>query len=295
MVEVWPSAGGTRAPYTAAAMDRRPLPSTRLPKISVVTPCLDAVHTIGRALDSVREQAYPDVEHIVIDGGSTDGTLALLEARPHVQFVSEPDEGLSDALNKGVAAATGDLVGWLNADDWYQPGALLAVGESAANHPEALWFTGSCPIVDSDGREIRRSVTWYKNVFLRHYSFPLYLTQNFISCPATFVRRSVLDDIGPFRLDLHYSMDYDAFLRVARRGAPIVLDRDLAVFTMVEGTKSMSGFEEQFQEHHQLAREHGAGHPLAVAVNAAASGAIVAIYRTMRFLRGRRPVASRQA
>jgi hypothetical protein len=133
-------------------------------------------------------------------------------------------------------------------------------------------------------------VTRYKNLLLRHYSFPRYLTQNFISCPATFVRRSVYEQIGPFRLDYKYSMDYDVFLRVARHGDPIVLDRDLAVFTMVEGTKSMSGFEHQFEEHHVVAKEHGDGHAIAVAVNMLASKSIVLTYRTLRALR-RRPAA----
>jgi glycosyltransferase involved in cell wall biosynthesis len=259
-----------------------------LPRISIITPCLNAAGTIERALDSVRDQGYPDVEHIVVDGGSTDETSHLVEARGGVVFVSEPDDGLSDALNKGVRMATGELIGWLNADDWYLPGAFLAVGHAAVAHPAALWLTGTCPIVDAGGKEIRRSVTRYKNLFLRHYSFPLYLTQNFISCPATFVRRSAYEDVGAFRLDYQYSMDYDMFLRVARRGAPVVIDRDLAVFTMVEGTKSMSGFEQQFEEHHALAREHGSGHPVPVAVNAAISKGIVLAYRGLRFLRGHR-------
>jgi glycosyltransferase involved in cell wall biosynthesis len=255
------------------------------PTISIVTPCLNAAHTIGRALDSVRAQGYPNVEHIVVDGGSSDGTVDLLGTQHDLRFISEPDAGLSDAMNKGIRMANGELIGWLNADDWYLPGAFHAVGAAAMRNPEALWLTGTCPIVDAQGGEIRRAVTKYKNFFLRHYSFPSYLTQNFVSCPATFVRRSVYEEVGPFRLDYHYSMDYDMFLRIARRGDPIVLDKDLAVFTMAEGTKSMAGFEQQFREHHLLAREHGAGHPLAIGVNRMASRAIILTYRALRALR----------
>ncbi|MGI8623407.1 MAG: glycosyltransferase family 2 protein, partial [Solirubrobacteraceae bacterium] len=202
-----------------------------LPSISIVTPCLNAAATLEEALEGVRCQDYPGVEHVVIDGGSTDGTLELLEAAG-VRFVSEPDGGRADAVNKGVAMATGDVIGWLNADDRYEPGALRAVGEALAARPDADWVTGYCRIIDAEGCEIRRSVTRYKNFLLRRWSYPLYLTQNFVSDPATFVRRAALIDAG--RLDQRYliSHDYDIWLRVGRRGAPIVLERYLAGFRM---------------------------------------------------------------
>ena len=255
------------------------------PTISIVTPCLNAAATIGRTLESVASQGYPGIEHIVVDGGSTDGTLELLAQFPDVQVISEPDEGLSDAVNKGIALATGELVGWLNADDWYLPGALAAVAEAAAANPRAEWFTGGCPIVDGNGSKIRGGVTAYKNFLLGHYSFPLYLSQNFISCPATFIRASALEAVGPLRLDYSYSMDYDLFLRLARRGDPIILGRDLAVFAMAEGTKSMTGFDKQFSEHAEQARAHGQGHRFAVAANAVVSQMIIPAYRLLRLAR----------
>lgn len=254
---------------------------------TIVTPCLNAANTIGRTLQSVRDQGRRDVEHIVIDGGSVDGTQDVVAGFTEVTLVSEPDEGLSDAVNKGFRLASGELVGWLNADDWYLPGALDAVAAKARDHPEAEWFTGGCPIVDGSGAETRPLVTAYKKALLRHYSLPLYLTQNFVACPATFVRRVALEEVGPLSPDYRYSMDYDLFLRLARRGAPVVVDRDLAVFVMQEGTMSMSGFEEQFREHAAQSRAHGSGYPLAVATNALASRAIVLVYRLLRAIRSR--------
>ena len=255
------------------------------PTISIVTPCLNAAATISRTLDSVASQGYPGIEHIVVDGGSTDGTLELLAQFPDVKVISEPDEGLSDAVNKGIALASGELVGWLNADDWYLPEALAAIAEAAEANPGAEWFTGGCPIVDGNGNKIRGGVTAYKNFLLSHYSFPLYLSQNFISCPATFIRASALEAVGPLRLDYSYSMDYDLFLRLARRGDPIILGRDLAVFAMAEGTKSMTGFDKQFSEHAEQARAHGQGHAVAVTANAVVSQMIIAAYRLLRFAR----------
>ena len=123
-----------------------------LPSISVITPSMNAAATLQETLDSVRDQGYPDVEHIVVDGGSTDGTLELLESASGVRWVSEPDDGRVDAANKGLAMASGDVVAWLNADDRYEPGALTAVGEALARNPAAVWVTGYCRIIDDAGK-----------------------------------------------------------------------------------------------------------------------------------------------
>jgi glycosyltransferase involved in cell wall biosynthesis len=258
-----------------------------LSTITVVTPSFNAAATIEDTLRSVREQDYPHVEHVVVDGGSTDGTVEILERAEGVRFVSEPDRGLSHAMNKGVARARGAIIGWLNAADVYLPGALSAVAAAFVTRPEAEWGTGRCLIIDGDGREIRRGATAYKNFFLRRYSRSLYLTQNFISAPATFARREAYLR-HPFREDYAMSMDYDVFLQLAQAGDPIVLDRDLACFRMMEGTLSMSSFERQFAENAEQARAHGAGHPVPVAINQAVSRLIVLVYRALRALRGAR-------
>jgi glycosyltransferase involved in cell wall biosynthesis len=259
-----------------------------LPSITVVTPCLNAAATLPEALESVRAQGYPRLEHVVVDGGSTDGTLDILRSADRVRWISEPDRGLSHAMNKGIAMARGDVIGWLNADDRYLPGALDEVGRALEARPDALWLTGRCRIIDGDGREIRRWVTAYKNAFLRRYSLALYLTQNFISAPATFLRRQAFEAVGLFDERYRISMDYDLYLRLARRADPLVLDRELSDFRMAEGSLSMSGFETQFREHAEQARRHGDGHPVAVAFNQLSSRLIVLVYSTMRRMRRRR-------
>ena len=163
-----------------------------LPSITIVTASMNSERTIAATLRSVGEQGYAgELEHVVVDGGSTDGTLDIVRAAG-LRFVSEPDRGLTDALNKGIAMARGEIVGSLNSDDAYLPGALERVGAAFAAHPEAEWLTGRCPIVDDDGREIRRGVTRYKQAFLRRHSFTLHLVHNYVSAPATFARRSAL-------------------------------------------------------------------------------------------------------
>lgn len=259
------------------------------PLLSIVMPCLNAASTVGRALDSILEQGLDasELEVVVVDGGSTDGTLELLAARPGVRWRSEPDRGLSDAYNKGARAATGTYLGWLNADDTYAPGALRQVVDALRRSPDTVWLTGRCAITDADGEVIRRPVTAYKDVLLRQYSPALYLTQNFISAPSTFFRRETFLEVGGMDLDLRFSMDYDLYLRLANLADPVVLDTQLARFTMAEGTLSMENFERQFREHHDVAVRHGGRHRVAVRANRAMSTAIVLTYRAMRHLRTR--------
>lgn len=253
-----------------------------LPRITVVTPCFNSAATLPATLASVAAQDYSDIEHVVVDGGSTDATLAILAAAEGVTYISESDRGRADAANKGVRLASGEVIGFLNADDTYQPGALAAVAEAFAGPARPRWVTGYCRIVDGDGREIRTSVTRYKNFFLRHYSFDLYLTQNFVPDPATFVRKDTLDEVGLLDQGYKISHDYDLWLRVARLGDPVVLRRYLSTFAMTEGTLSMSGFEQQFDEHARIARHRGKGHPIPVAANVVMSRLIVIAYRAMR-------------
>lgn len=253
------------------------------PLLTIVTPCLNSAATLAQALESVRaEELGEAIEHIVVDGGSVDGTLELLAAAPRISWQSEPDDGLSDAMNKGVSRARGQFIGWLNADDFYLPGALGRVHEALIKQPDALWLTGPCLIVDEHGREIRRAVTRYKRFFLRHHGLGSLLVQNYIAAPSTFVRRETLLEHGGFDQRFRYSMDYDLWLKLARRAPPLVLDTPLAAFRMAGGSLSMTGFEHQFREHAQNAREHGRGHPLAVAANLLTSRMIVWIYRALR-------------
>lgn len=253
-----------------------------LPSITIVTATYDSAATLQETLDSVRAQHYGgDLEHIVVDGGSSDETLEIVRAAG-LRHVSEPDRGLTHALNKGIALARNDVIGSLNSDDTYLEGALERVGAAFAGSPGTEWVTGPCLIVDDEGREIRRGVTRYKDALLRRHRFGLHLVNNYVSAPATFARRSALEAVGGYDERFRYSADYDMWLKLGRRGDPVVLDRPLATFRMAGESLSLTGFEQQFVEHAQNAREHGDGHRLPVALNALASRAIVLAYRARR-------------
>src|SRR5947207_680895 len=125
-------------------------------RVSVVTPCLNPGERLVRCLDSVSRQTYADVEHVVVDGGSTDGTVELARSRG-LLVVSEPDRGQTDALNKGFALATGGYVGWLNADDWLVAEAIERIVDTFAANPRVGWVYCDCEIRQEGGnREVAR-------------------------------------------------------------------------------------------------------------------------------------------
>lgn len=226
-------------------------------RVSVVTPSLNQAAFLERAIESVLGQRGDfELEHLVVDGGSTDGTRDVLQRyAERVSFTSEPDRGQSDALNKGFARATGDVLCWLNSDDSLLPGALAEVVR-AFRDPGCRWLFGQCRIVDEQDREVRRPVTWYKNRKLRRYSYAALLIENFIPQPATFFRRDLLDQVGPLDAARWYSMDYDLWLRFGRVAEPGFLPRDLAVFRWHGASKSGSRYAQGSLEAAGTARRH---------------------------------------
>jgi len=258
------------------------------PRISVITPSFNQAAFLPATAASVLTQDYSGVEFVIQDGGSTDGTRAFLETLPSsVRWVSEKDGGQSDAINRGFARATGDVLGWLNSDDLYAPGALAKVAQAFAEDPALDWLVGRCRIIDVGGREIRRGVTRYKDFLLDRLSLPLLLVENPISQMAVFFRRRALEAVGPVRTDLHYTMDYDLWLRLMRRSRPRVTGDTLASFRMHGSSKSVQGFRRQFAEEHEVSRAHAraAGMGWIAPLHWLSAQKTVAAYRAIELLR----------
>ena len=241
---------------------------TVLPKITVITPSYNQSEFIERTITSVLGQGYPHLEYMVMDGGSTDGTVEILRRYAgRLAWSSEKDRGQAHAINKGLEKATGEIVCYLNSDDTLEEGALHRVGSYFPAHPDAQFVTGKCRIVDVHGVETRKAITLYKNLWLRMKSYKLLLVLNYISQPATFWRRDVLTSVGHFDESLHYTMDYDYWLRVGRVCTLHVIDHYLAAFRVHPDSKGGSAAQAQFDSE------------VAVAMRYVRSGMLIGLHR----------------
>lgn len=193
----------------------------RLPRITILTPCLNAERYIAEALESVRTQYYPDIEHIILDAGSNDGTLARLAGFPGLRVISEADNGSHDAMNKGVGLASGDIIGFLNADDFYAAGLLSEVAEVFAKDPHLDVATvGTVVFEDTSNGE--RQVLVARN---HRVDSGFWLAELAFGAPGfngRFFRRRVFDQIGAFDLAYDFSADRHFLIRIALSGAKTV-------------------------------------------------------------------------
>jgi glycosyltransferase involved in cell wall biosynthesis len=228
-----------------------------LPKISVITPTLNQGQFIEDTIRSVLLQNYPNLEYIVIDGGSTDGTQDILKRYDDaIAWISEPDKGQVDAINKGFAKATGEVIAYLNSDDMYLPNTLLAVGKAFLAAPQAQIFTGKCINIDVNGKTIRPLITSYKNLLLSFGNDKILKIINYISQPATFWRINLLDSIGYFNPDYRFAMDYDYWLRISQSHKIYFLDQYLANFRIYPSSISGSDSKKQFEEEYRVSKKY---------------------------------------
>ncbi|MHB8694521.1 MAG: glycosyltransferase family 2 protein [Solirubrobacteraceae bacterium] len=218
--------------------------------VSIVTPTLEGACYLAQALESVRMQDYPAIEHVVVDGGSTDGTLALLEHAAGVTWLSEPDGGQADAINKGFARARGEFVAWLNADDYYLPGAVSAAVRALRERPDAALAYANYLTVDerTGGQREVRPPRFELKVLLRH--------GNLISTPTVFMRRSALDTIGELDTTLQYVFDYDLWARFARRFPLLYRDELWSAFRLHDGSKTVADYERFWVEEDAVLRRY---------------------------------------
>jgi len=199
---------------------------TGLPKISVLSPSFNSEGTIEKAIVSVLNQGYPNFEHIICDGGSTDGTVQIMKKYPHLRWISERDKGQSDAMNKAFDMSTGDIIVYLNVDDYFQRGAFFKVAEEFEKNPEAEMLISNLFFEYSDHTFTRRPEIEYKKIMLPfRYMFP-------INPVSYFYKRRVQERIGPFPLDNHFTMDYWFLLKAYQESKMIQTDFHLGTFCM---------------------------------------------------------------
>jgi glycosyltransferase involved in cell wall biosynthesis len=186
---------------------------TGQPLVSIITPSFNQARYIEKTINSVLSQDYPYIEYLIVDGGSQDGTVDIIKKYEGriAWWVSEQDQGQTDAINKGFARATGEILAWLNSDDTYQPGAISAAVKYLQEHPEVGMVYGDCNFVNEDGRVIGKFNSAQTNQQL--------LRQGYVHIPqqTMFFRADLWKQVGPLDPSFYFAMDYDLWTRLAAR------------------------------------------------------------------------------
>lgn len=230
-------------------------------KVSVITCCWNSEPHIAQCIASVQAQHGVEIEHVFVDGGSTDGTLARIQALPGVstgavRWVTDVRGGISNAMNVGAQVANGDLIAHLHGDDYYLGSDAVARAVAAMQAARARWAYGRIAS-DIDGRLVPDA--WA----MPRYSRSRLLRGNFIGHPSVFIERELFLQSGGFDTGLKYAMDYDLWLRLARMAEPLYLGFEVAAFRRHAGSLSTAQADKAFDEDHQVRRRHVGANPLA--------------------------------
>ena len=198
-----------------------------------------------------------NLQYIVVDAGSTDATPEILNRyRNEIsRLIIEPDTGPANAINKALQIADGDVIAWLNADDLYFPDTLARVKECLASHSHSSMCFGRCPIIDPEGREIRRGITQFKELFYPLSSRFTYQCLNYLSQPSVFFRKEAVQQAGMLREDMVAAWDYDFILKLWHWGPAVRVsgDKPLAAFRWHPSSISGQNYTVQFQEEYAAA------------------------------------------
>lgn len=210
-------------------------------KLSIITPVFNGIRFIESCIVNVIEQECPGVEHVIVDGGSTDGTVAIIrrfaESYGHIRWVSEKDRGQSDAMNKGVRLAGGAILGFLNVDDYYEPGALHEAIDLIKGLPEPSLLVGNCQVWGDDGKLLNVNkpahleITQLLTADESRFPFP-------VNPSAYYYHKSLHDIIGMYDTSEHYALDIDFILRAATYVTPVYIDRLFGNYRYIQGTKT---------------------------------------------------------
>jgi glycosyltransferase involved in cell wall biosynthesis len=208
-----------------------------LPRITIVTPSYNQAQYLEATIQSVLEQGYPDLEWMIVDGGSTDGSADII--RKHetrlAWWVSEKDKGQTDALNKGLRRATGEVFGFLNSDDLYTPGTLVAIGEAFAADSSLTMLLGRCQYIAADGSPLDDCP------YAGDLRFEDFLANNLVPQPSLFLRMDVCRAVGEFNNAYQHAFDHDYWLRAMLLGHRIRgMDRLLSLYRLHESSKTVT-------------------------------------------------------
>jgi glycosyltransferase involved in cell wall biosynthesis len=227
------------------------------PSISLITPSFNQGEYIEQTIQSVLSQPVENIEYVVVDGGSTDNTLSILKKYSRdIRWISEKDRGQSHAINKGIHMTTGDIIGWINSDDYLLPGALQTVQKLWATKKHAVWCTADSILVNEDQAGLNKYIQKYKSI-LRKFTPSVYLgITNGIYQQSTFFSRKSIDSVGLLNESLDYSMDYDLWNRLSQLDKPVLINHPLSAFRQHRDSKGWTHFTRQFEETHEVCQKY---------------------------------------
>ena len=260
-------------------------------RFSIITANYNSAAFLEETLLSIVSQRQPgvEIECIIVDGGSTDDSHQIIQKFKNEidHLIIEKDTGPANAINKGLALASGEVIAWLNADDVYSAGALQRVAECFEKSSGDVAFCfGRCPIINEKGEEIRAGITRFKEIFFPVSSRFVYQSINYISQPALFFRKQAFERAGFLREDLVAAWDYEFILRLWREGKGITLPgAPLAAFRWHEGSISGRNFSRQFKEELEAAKNDAGLFSLQTLLHYGVRWGIVAAYYGMSALR----------
>jgi glycosyltransferase involved in cell wall biosynthesis len=231
----------------------------KLPKISIIIPSYNKFDFIEETLKSIFDQKYQNLEVIIQDGGSTDGTIEVIKKfaqKYQIIWETKKDKGQLDAINIGLKKATGDILTFINADDCYEPEALNLISKAYLKNTNALWFAGQGAVINAKGQEIAKLITWYKNFLLSINHKSLILILNYFIQPSVFITKEAYIKCGPFTGTPDFVTEYDLWLKLGKISMPIVINKNISKFRIEKNTKTKMMYKKLLIEDERIVKKY---------------------------------------
>lgn len=224
-------------------------------KFSIITPSYNQANFLEQTIKSVVSQKV-DLEYFIMDGGSSDGSIEIIKKYakkyPFIKWQSKKDNGQVDAINQALKKCTGDIVAYINSDDYYLPNALKTVENYFKKHPENTWLVGNCKVSNP---KLRWTFTIKHWMPIEKIPSLIYLF-NWINQPSVFLKKELVNKVGLFNQKYHYAFDYDYWLRCLKYAKPFRLKKTLSVFRIQPNSKGNTSFNEQFEEDEKIVKKY---------------------------------------
>lgn len=235
--------------------------SEGLPKISIIVTSYNKEKYIPHTLQSILDQKYPFLEIVVVEDGSRDASLKIVQSfvkkYPEIfKLFIQKNQGQIKATNLGLLKSTGEIVNFLNSDDNFDKDILLDVGKNFRDDPELLWLTGYAAIIDQNDKQIYPWVSMYKNFLLKLNKYFLLLIVNYITFSSVFIRRSAINGLGKFTNKRSVFLEYALWLKLGKLQMPKIIKKNLVHFRLTSGNLTLSIYKEVLEEDYLAAKRH---------------------------------------